>query len=211
MELLKRWVPKSLETQALWPRTVYGMQFFLLFGFYLFTTYFAWLFSLSFLDFPEVGSLHWEPCSQWASDQGLDQFWDFHPLSLLLKYLTISKSLFSIEAQWEPLSLCSVGPKWWSCHQNLFYFSLHLGISPSTEHFTIVWAQTDRAQRRDGVPTLPSTMEGLELARTCVRNSYKSFFGHPEVDQMPLIVPAFPLKVSILIALNKQYFADQGI
>lgn len=34
-------------------------------------------------------------CSQWASDQGWNQFWDSHPLSLLLKYFTISKSLFS--------------------------------------------------------------------------------------------------------------------
>lgn len=65
-----------------------------------------------------------------------------------------------------------------------------------------------------GVPTLPSTVEGLELARTCVRNSYESFLRHPEVDQMPLIVPAVPvisLKVSILITLNNQYFTDEGI
>lgn len=81
-----------------------------------------------------------------------------------------------------------MGPKWWSCHpQNLSYFSFHLGISLATEqfwaclrHFPTVWAQTDRAQCRDGVPSLPSTMEGLELTRTCVRNSCKSFFRHPE-------------------------------
>lgn len=101
----------------------------------------------------------------------------------------------------------------------LSHFSFRLGISLSTEqfwaclqHFTIVWAQIDRAQCRDGVPALPSTMEELELTRTCVRNSYKSFFRHPEVDQMPLIVPAFPLKVRIsnisLIKASRQLWCS---
>lgn len=66
-----------------------------------------------------------------TSDQGRDQFWDSHPLSLLLKYLTISKSLLSTGTVISRTKMTVMSSK------PLSYFSFLLGISPSTEQF---WA-----------------------------------------------------------------------
>lgn len=228
MELLKRWVgitdliPKShpVDTSLVAKSSLWD-EVLLIYSLFIYDLLCLSIFPL----FPGLSwgwSLHWEPLwpmGLWP--EGWDQFWDSHHLSLLLKYLTISKSLFSRGTVGASEPLISRTKMMLMSSKPLSYFSFQLGISLSTEQFwaclqhsALKWAQIDRAQCRDGVPALPSTVEGLELSRTCVRNSYKRLFRHPEVDQMPLAVPAVPvisLKVSILIALNNQYFTDEGI